>query len=102
MAEVKRVGSSRISKTLSTLRERSKAFFRRSRTSFSVFDLLYFCEKPTASASSSGMLSRRLEAEEVRVGKHSLRLERALAVATTALCDREDRACMESRLLFDD
>ena len=102
MAVAKRVGSSRISQTLSTLRESSTALFRRSRTSFSVFDLLYFCEKPSAVASSSGMLFRRLEAEDVRVGRHSPRLERALAVATTDLCDREDKACKAIRLLFDD
>jgi ABC-type molybdenum transport system ATPase subunit/photorepair protein PhrA len=102
MAVAKRAGSSSISEIRSTLRESSIALFRRSRTSFSLFDLLYFCEKLSAFASSSGIPSRRLEVEDVRAGRNTVRLERALAAATTDLCDLEDRACKERRLLFDD
>ena len=102
MVVAKRAGSSSISETLSTLRDSSIALFRRSRTSFSLLDLLYFCEKLRAFTSSSGITSRRLEAEDVRAGRYSLRLERALAAATTDLCDREDRFCKERALLFND
>jgi hypothetical protein len=97
----RRVGSSNISDTLSTFRDNNMAFFRRSRTVFSVFDLLYFWEKLKASLSSSGTPSRRLEAAEVRAGRCSRSVDSALDVAMTDLCDLEERACRERRVLID-
>ncbi len=100
MAVAKREGSSNISDIRSTFRDTSIALFRLSRTAFSVFDLLYFCEKATAFSSRSGTPFRRLDAEDVRAGRHSPSVDNALDVAMTDRCDLEDKACKDSRLLF--
>lgn len=102
IAVANRVGSSRISETLSTFHDSSLAFFRRSRTAFSAFALLYFCEKLRAFSSSSGTPSRMLEAEEVRAGRYSPSLESELDAAMTDLCDRDDMDCRARRLLLAD
>lgn len=100
MVVAKRLGSSNISDILSTFRDKSIALFRLSRTAFSVFDLLYFCEKAIAFSSRSGTPFRRLAAEDVRAGRYSRSVDSALEVVITDRCDLEERACKERRLLF--
>lgn len=102
IAVAKRMGSSSMSDTLSTFRDSIIAFLRWSRREFSVFDLLYFCEKRSAFSSSSGTSSRSLEAEDVIAGRYSRSVHSAFDVAMTDLCDLEESAWSESRLLFAD
>lgn len=75
MVEERRVGRSRMSEMRSTFRAIRRAFFRRSRISFSLLRL-YFSEKDTACESSLGMSWRRLWAWDASWGRVVRRLER--------------------------
>ena len=75
IAKERRVGRSRMSDRRSILRESRRAFFRRSRTAFSVVRL-YLVEKDTARESSCGIAFWSCRASDARVGRAVRRLER--------------------------
>ena len=101
MVEERRVGRSRMSEMRSTFRAMRRAFFRRSRMSFSVLRL-YFSEKDTAWESSLGMSWRRLWAWDASWGRVVRRLERWSEEATRAELDLAERDWMERRFEWED
>ena len=101
MVEERRVGRSRMSEMRSTFLAIRRAFFRRSRTSFSVLRL-YFSEKDTVWESSLGMSLRRLWAWDASWGRVERRLERWSEEATRAELDLAERDWMERRFECDD
>ena len=99
--EERRVGRSRMSEMRSTFLAIRRAFFRRSRTSFSLLRL-YFSEKDTACESSLGMSWRRLWAWDASSGRVVRRLERWSEDATRAELDLAERDWMERRFECED
>lgn len=97
MAEERRVGKSRISDKRSTLRDMRRAFFRRSRTSFSVLRL-YLVEKAKASESSFGIPSWSLPTSAASSGSVVRRLERLSDDAIMAALDRAESDWRERRV----
>lgn len=91
MAEVRRVGSSRMSERRSALRERSRAVFRRSSTVFSVLRREYFSENVRVALSRFGMSSRRVVAWKESVGRAVRSDERWEEEATRAALERAVR-----------
>lgn len=97
MAEERKVGRSRMSDMRSTLWDIRRAFFRRSKTSFSVLRL-YFVEKVAACESSFGMSSWSLLASAAKNGRVVRRLERWSEDAIMAVLDRAERDWRERRV----